>query len=85
MERGIPGLDVSLGSPWGFLRGLRDPCRYFPLLRRRPSVYPPEERDAQHNAHDASQLLVVPASAFSPGAHLWLDLGDVENIADVAS
>ncbi|HKN21663.1 MAG TPA: glycosyl hydrolase [Terracidiphilus sp.] len=25
----------------------------------------------------------VPASAFSPGAHIWLELGDVENIAEV--
>jgi hypothetical protein len=31
-----------------------------------------------------TKTIVVPASAFSPGAHLWLDLGDVENIADVA-
>jgi len=31
-----------------------------------------------------TKTIVVPASAFSPDAHLWLDLGDVENIADVA-
>jgi hypothetical protein len=30
-----------------------------------------------------TKTIVVPASAFSPGALLWLDLGDVENIADV--
>ncbi len=31
-----------------------------------------------------TKMIVVPASVFSPGAHLWLDLGDVENIAEVA-
>jgi hypothetical protein len=31
-----------------------------------------------------TKTIVVPASAFSPGAHLWLDLGDVKNIAEVA-
>jgi hypothetical protein len=30
-----------------------------------------------------TKTIEVPASAFSSGAHLWLDLGDVENIADV--
>jgi len=31
-----------------------------------------------------SKTVDVPASAFMPGAHLWLDLGDVENIAEVS-
>jgi len=31
-----------------------------------------------------SKTIEVPASAFAPGAHLWLDLGDVEDIADVS-
>jgi hypothetical protein len=31
-----------------------------------------------------SKTIEVPASALTPGAHLWLDLGDVENIAEVA-
>ena len=31
-----------------------------------------------------TKTIVVPASAFSSGTHLWLDLGDVENIAEVA-
>jgi hypothetical protein len=31
-----------------------------------------------------TKTIEIPASAFSSGAHLWLDLGDVENIADVA-
>ena len=31
-----------------------------------------------------TKTIEVPASALSPGAHLWLDLGDVENIAEVA-
>jgi hypothetical protein len=30
-----------------------------------------------------TKAIVVPASAFSQGAHIWLDLGDVENIAEV--
>ena len=30
-----------------------------------------------------SKTIEIPASAFAPGAHLWLDLGDVENIAEV--
>jgi hypothetical protein len=31
-----------------------------------------------------SKTIDVPASVLAPGAHLWLDLGDVENIAEVA-
>jgi hypothetical protein len=31
-----------------------------------------------------SKTIQVPDGAFSPGTHLWLDLGDVENIAEVA-
>ncbi len=30
-----------------------------------------------------AKTIEIPASAFTPAAHLWLDLGDVENIADV--
>jgi hypothetical protein len=30
-----------------------------------------------------SKTIDVPASALAPGVHLWLDLGDVENIAEV--
>ncbi len=30
-----------------------------------------------------SKTIDIPASAFAPSAHLWLDLGDVENIAEV--
>jgi hypothetical protein len=31
-----------------------------------------------------TKTIEIPASAFTPGAHLWLDLGDVESIADVS-
>jgi hypothetical protein len=31
-----------------------------------------------------SKSIEIPASAFTPGAQLWLDLGDVENIAEVS-
>ncbi len=31
-----------------------------------------------------TKTIMVPASAFSSATHLWLDLGDVENIAEVA-
>ena len=31
-----------------------------------------------------SKTIQVPDGVFSPGTHLWLDLGDVENIAEVA-
>jgi alpha-L-rhamnosidase len=31
-----------------------------------------------------SKTFEVPSTAFAQGAHLWLDLGDVEDIADVA-
>jgi hypothetical protein len=31
-----------------------------------------------------SKTVDVPANAFTPGAHLWLDLGDLENIAEVS-
>ena len=31
-----------------------------------------------------AKTIEIPSSAFSPGVHLWLDLGDVENIAEVA-
>ena len=30
-----------------------------------------------------AKTIEVPVSAFTPGAHLWIDLGDVENIAEV--
>jgi hypothetical protein len=31
-----------------------------------------------------TRMIDVPAKAFKPGAHLWIDLGDVKNMADVA-
>jgi hypothetical protein len=31
-----------------------------------------------------AKTIEIPASAFTPGAHLWLDLGDVEDIANVS-
>jgi hypothetical protein len=31
-----------------------------------------------------SKTIEVPAGTFAPGAHLWLDLGDVRDVADVA-
>jgi hypothetical protein len=31
-----------------------------------------------------TRAVEVPASAFAPGAHLWLDLGDVKEVASVA-
>ena len=31
-----------------------------------------------------TKTIQAPADWFKPGAHLWLDLGDVENLADVA-
>ena len=31
-----------------------------------------------------SKTIEVPASAFAPGAHLWLDLGDVRDVAEVS-
>jgi len=31
-----------------------------------------------------SKKIDVPASAFAPGAHVWLDLGDVRDVAEVA-
>ncbi len=31
-----------------------------------------------------TKMISVPASWLRPGAHLWLDLGDVKNLADVA-
>jgi hypothetical protein len=31
-----------------------------------------------------AKTVEVPASGFRPGAHLWLDLGDVEDVAEVA-
>jgi hypothetical protein len=30
-----------------------------------------------------SRTIQVPANWFTPGAHLWLNLGDVENVAEV--
>ncbi len=31
-----------------------------------------------------SKTIEIPAADFKPGAHLWLDLGDVEDVAEVA-
>ncbi len=31
-----------------------------------------------------SKTIEIPAADFKPGAHLWLDLGDVEDIAEIA-
>jgi len=85
-ETEIAGVDDALNKDWavGFEpnRGAPESAQFDRLISWSESTDP----GVQYFSGSATytKTIEVPASAFSQGAHLWLDLGDVENLAEVA-
>jgi hypothetical protein len=85
-ETVVAGGDDSLNKDWAVSfepsRGAPETAQFDQLISWSESA----DMGVKYFSGSAtySKTIEVPASAFSSGAHLWLDLGDVENIAEVA-
>ncbi len=85
-ETEVAGVDEALNKGWAVSfepnRGAPETAQFDRLISWSESADP----GVQYFSGSATytKTIEVPASAFSPGAHLWLDLGDVENLAEVA-
>ena len=85
-ETEIAGVDEALNRDWAVSfepsRGAPETAQFDQLISWSESA----DMGVKYFSGSAtySKTIEVPASAFSSGAHLWLDLGDVENIAEVA-
>jgi alpha-L-rhamnosidase len=86
-ETVIDGLDEALDHNWkvGFERGMGAPESVdFPQLISW-TARPLSEAGIKYFSGTAtySKTIDIPANDFAQGAHLWLDLGDVRELADV--
>ena len=85
-ETVVAGGDDSLNKDWAvsfeLSRGAPETAQFDRLISWSESA----DLGVKYFSGSATytKTIEVPASAFSSGTHLWLDLGDVENIADVA-
>jgi hypothetical protein len=81
----VAGGDDSLNKDWAVSfepnRGARDTAQFDRLISWSEST----DLGVKYFSGSATytKSIVVPASAFFSGAHQWLDLGDVENLAEV--
>jgi hypothetical protein len=85
-ETVVAGGDDSLNKDWAVSfepsRGAPETAQFDRLISWSESADPGVKYFSGSATY--TKTIQVPASAFSPAAHLWLDLGDVENIAEVA-
>jgi hypothetical protein len=85
-ETVVAGADDSLNRGWSVSfepnRGAPETAQFDRLISWSESA----DAGVKYFSGSATytKTIEVPASALSSGTHLWLDLGDVENIADVA-
>jgi hypothetical protein len=85
-ETEITGVNEALNKDWAVSfepgRGAPETAKFDRLISWSESA----DMGVKYFSGSASytKTIEIPASAFSPGAHLRLDLGDVENIAEVA-
>ena len=85
-ETMVAGADDSLNRGWSVSfepnRGAPETAQFDRLISWSESA----DAGVKYFSGSATytKTIEVPASALSSGTHLWLDLGDVENIADVA-
>ncbi|MGH9599499.1 MAG: glycosyl hydrolase [Terracidiphilus sp.] len=85
-ETPVASLNAALNSNWSVSF---EPCRGAPAnteFARLGSWSDNSNVGVKYFSGTAtySKTIDIPASAFRPGAHLWLDLGNVEDIAQVA-
>ena len=84
-ESGVAGVDEALSKDWTVSfepnRGAPETTQFDRLISWSDSA----DLGVKYYSGSATyaKTIEVPASALTPGAHLWLDLGDVENIAEV--
>ncbi len=84
-ETVVAGADDSLNKDWAVSfepnRGAPDTAKFDRLISWSESA----DMGVKYFSGSATytKTIEVPASAFSAGAHQWLDLGDVENLAEV--
>jgi hypothetical protein len=82
----VAGVDDALNQDWTVTfeanRGAPETAQIDRLISWSESADP----GVKYFSGSASyaKTIEVPVSAFTPGASLWLDLGDVENIAEVS-
>jgi hypothetical protein len=84
-ESAVAGANEALSKNWTISfepgRGAPETAQFERLISWSESADPGVKYFSGSATY--SKTIEVPASAFTPGAHLWLDLGDVENIAEV--
>jgi hypothetical protein len=85
-ETVVPGLDETLNKDWTATfepyRGAPESVKFDQLMSWSDDT--DEGVKYFSGAATYSKTIEIPASAFSPGAHLWLDLGDVRDVAEIA-
>ncbi len=82
----VAGVDGALNADWAVSfelnRGAPETARFDRLTSWSESADPGVKYFSGSATY--AKTVAIPASAFAPGAQLWLDLGDVENIAEVS-
>ena len=85
-EAAVAEIDEALSKDWAVSfepsRGAPETAKFDRLISWSESADPGVKYFSGSATY--TKTIEVPASAFSSGTHLWLDLGDVENIAEVA-
>jgi hypothetical protein len=88
-ETAVSELDDALNHDWTVTfqpgKGVPAPIEFPRLVSWTDLAIPKPDDGVKYFSGTAaySKTIEVPESAFAAGAHLWLDLGDVENLADV--
>ncbi len=85
-ETVVPGLDEALNSDWAVSFQSKRGAPQSTNFARLASWSESSDAGVKYFSGTAtySKTIQVPADAFVPGGRLWLDLGDVENVAEVA-
>jgi hypothetical protein len=88
-ETVIDGLDLALNRDWSVSfqqdKGIPESIGFHRLISWSDSPLPVSDEALKYYSGTAtySKTIDIPADDIAQGAHLWLDLGDVREIADV--
>ncbi|MGO9323961.1 MAG: glycosyl hydrolase [Terracidiphilus sp.] len=88
-ETVIDGLDLALNRDWSVSfqpgKGIPEPIGFHRLLSWSDSPLPLSDEALKYYSGTATytKTIEVPADDLAQGAHLWLGLGDVRELADV--
>jgi hypothetical protein len=88
-ETAIDSLDQALNRDWNVTfepgRGVPETVGFHRLVSWTELALPTSDDGVKYFSGTAtySKTIEIPADDLAPGAHLWLDLGDVREIADV--